>query len=77
MPDISMCKGGHCMLRLSCHRYTATADDLGQSFFSDPPYKVNMMLDEHNANLGVVTLSCSYFWNNEKYKKDEKKPTNN
>jgi hypothetical protein len=35
------------------------------------------MLDEHHPNLGVVTLSCSYFWNNEKYKKDEKKPTNN
>ena len=76
MPDISMCEGGHCMLRLSCHRYTAKAEPLGQSFFSEPPYKVNMMFDEHNANLGVVTLSCAYFWNNEKYKKDEQKPTN-
>jgi hypothetical protein len=64
------------MLRLNCHRYTATAEPLGQSFFSEPPYKVNMMLDEHSPQLGVVTLSCAYFWNNEKHKKDEQKPTN-
>jgi len=75
MPDISMCEGGHCMLRLSCHRYTAKAEPLGQSYFAEPPYKVNMMLDEHNANLGVVTLSCAYFWNNVDYKRNEK-PTN-
>jgi hypothetical protein len=76
MPDITMCKGGSCMLRLSCHRYTATAEPLGQSYFSEPPYKVNMMLDENHAHVGVVTLACPMFWNNEKYKKDEQKPTN-
>ena len=76
MPDISMCHGGSCSLRLNCHRYTATAEPLGQSYFSDPPYLMNMMLDEHNDNLGVVTISCAYFWNNEKYKKDEQKSTN-
>lgn len=76
MPDISMCKGGHCMLRLSCHRYTAEAEPLGQSFFSEPPYKVNMMLDEHDVTLGVVTVACPFFWNNEKYMKNEQKPTN-
>ena len=76
MPDISMCKGGSCMLRLSCHRYTATAEPLGQSYFSEPPYKVNMILDENHAHVGVVTLACPMFWNNEKYKKDEQKPTN-
>lgn len=75
MPDISMCKGGHCMLRLNCHRYTAEAEPLGQSFFSEPPYKVNMMLDDNEKSLGVVTLSCAYFWNNVEYKKNEK-PTN-
>jgi hypothetical protein len=64
MPDISMCKGGHCMLRLSCHRYTATADELAQSYFTEPPYKVSMMLDNNEKSLGVVTLSCAYFWNN-------------
>ena len=76
MPDISMCKGGHCMLRLSCHRYTAKAEPLGQSFFSEPPYKVNMMLDDNEKSLGVVTLSCAYFWNNVEYKRNEQKPTN-
>jgi hypothetical protein len=75
MPDISCCKGGHCMLRLNCHRYTATPDELGQSYFSDPPYKVNMMLDDNISSLGVVTLSCAYFWNNDRYK-NEQKPTN-
>lgn len=74
MPDISMCKGGSCMLRLHCHRYTVKPEELGQSYFSDPPYKINMMLDENIGSLGVVTLSCAYFWNNERYKNE--KPTN-
>jgi hypothetical protein len=77
MPDITMCHGGSCMLRLSCHRYTAKAEELGQSYFVEPPYKLNMMLDETHAHVGVVTLACPMFWNNEKYKKDEQKPTNN
>ena len=55
MPDISMCKGGSCMLRLHCHRYTATAEEMGQSFFSEAPYKLDFMFDEHNNGLGVVT----------------------
>jgi hypothetical protein len=73
--DISCCKGGSCMLRLNCHRYTAIPDELGQSYFSDPPYKVNIMLDEHDVTLGVITVACPFFWNNAQYKKDEK-PTN-
>jgi len=75
MPDISMCKGGSCLLRLNCHRYTAKAEELGQSFFSEPPYKLDFMFDEHSNNLGVATLSCSYFWNNKEYK--DEKPKNN
>ena len=69
--DISCCKGGSCMLRLNCHRYTATAEPLGQSYFAEPPYKVNMMLDNNEKSLGVVTLSCAYFWNNVE-ERDEK-----
>jgi hypothetical protein len=72
MPDISCCKGGSCMLRLNCHRYTAIPDELGESYFSDPPYKVNMMFDEHDVTLGVITVACPFFWNNAQYKKDEK-----
>ena len=74
MPDITICEGGSCLLRLNCHRYTATADKIGQSYFDTPPYKMNMMLDDADKNLGVVTLACTYFWNNAKYKKDEQKP---
>lgn len=73
MPDISCCQGGSCLLRLNCHRYTAKAEEIGQSFFSDPPYKLNFMFDEHQANLGVVTLSCAYFWNNKEYKNERPK----
>jgi len=75
MPDISMCKGGSCPLRLNCYRYTAKVEELGQSYFSDPPYKVSMMLDDTFHSLGVVTITCPYFWNNVEYKKNEK-PTN-
>ena len=74
MPDISMCKGGSCLLRLNCHRYTAKAEELGQSYFSEPPYKLNMMFgDEATGGFGVVTLACSFFWNNEKYEDERPK----
>jgi hypothetical protein len=74
MPDISCCKGGSCLLRLNCHRYTVTPDELNQTYFKDPPYKLNIMLDEYHQHVGVVTLSCPYFWNNEKY--ENEKPGN-
>lgn len=70
--DISACNGGSCPLRLNCYRYTCKKEELGQTYFSEPPYKMNMMLDEHDVTLGVVTVACPYFWNNEQYKKDEK-----
>ena len=73
MPDISMCNGGSCLLRLNCHRYTATAEEMGQSFFSEPPYKLNLMLDENIGSLGVATVSCGYFWNNQQYKNERPK----
>ncbi len=76
MPDISMCKGGFCPLKLNCHRYTVKPDELMQSYFGEPPYKMNMMLDDAFASIGVVTTTCAFFWNNAKYKKDEQKPTN-
>lgn len=76
MPDITMCNGGSCMLRLNCHRYTATPSELSQSYFSEPPYKVNMMLDEHDATFGVVTLACPFFWHDKDYRKNEQKSTN-
>ena len=78
MPDISMCKGGSCLLRLNCYRYTATPEELGQSYFGEPPYKMNMMLDDTFHSLGVVTVTCPFFWNNvdKKIKKDESESTN-
>jgi hypothetical protein len=69
MPDISMCPGGFCPLKLNCHRYTTNPDDLAQSYFSEAPYKMNMMLDDTFHSLGVVTITCPYFWNNVEYKK--------
>lgn len=73
MPDISMCQGGSCLLRLNCHRYTAKAEELGQTFISIPPYKLDFMFDKHHNNLGVATLSCPYFWNNQEYKDERPK----
>jgi len=77
MPDISCCEGGSCMLRLHCHRYTVKPEEIGQTYFKDPPYKLNMMLDEYHQHVGVVTLSCPYFWNNEKYENERPKSKNN
>ena len=79
MPDISMCKGGSCILRLHCHRYTATAEPLGQSYFGEPPYKMEFMFDDHFNSFGVATVSCPFFWNNQNIENEKpgKKPTNN
>jgi hypothetical protein len=71
MPDISMCEGGSCVLRLHCHRYTAKAEELGQTYFKDPPYKMSMITDELFNSVGVVTVTCPFFWNNREFK-DEK-----
>lgn len=76
MPDISMCPGGSCMLRLNCHRYTVKPDELMQSYFGEAPYKLSMMLDDTFESVGVVTVTCPYFWNNAKYKKHEQKSEN-
>ena len=76
MPDISCCKGGSCLLRLNCHRYTVKPEEIGQSFFSEPPYKLDFMFDEYHSNLGVATLSCAYFWNNKEYENERPKVKN-
>ena len=76
MPDISCCQGGSCLLRLNCHRYTVKPEEIGQTFFSEPPYKLDFMFDEHNNGLGVVTLACSYFWNNKEYENERPKVKN-
>lgn len=73
MPDISMCKGGFCPLKLNCHRYTATAEELGQSFFGETPYIMNFMFHDHFNSLGVVTTTCPFFWNNKDYENEKPK----
>lgn len=69
--DISMCTGGYCPLKLNCHRHTGETDSLSQPYFTEPPYKMNLMLDDKERSLGVVTTSCAHFWNNSEYKKNE------
>ena len=73
MSDISACNGGSCLLRLHCHRYTCPKEELGQSYFKDPPYKMSFMFDESFEHLGVVTTACAFFWNNKGYK--DERPT--
>lgn len=38
--DITMCKGGGCPFKEMCHRYTALPDELYQSYFVKPPFKI-------------------------------------
>lgn len=71
MPDISMCKGGYCLLKTMCHRCTAKAEELGQSFFSEPPYKLTIASETQGA--GTVVLTCEYFWSNKGYKDEAPK----
>jgi hypothetical protein len=37
MPDITMCPGGNCQMRQSCHRYTAEPSSR-QAYFVEPPF---------------------------------------
>ena len=77
MSDISACNGGSCPLRLHCHRYTCPKEELGQSYFKDPPFKMSFMFDKHLDNLGVVTTACAFFWNNQDFKDERPKFENN
>jgi hypothetical protein len=38
---------------------------------TDPPYKMEFMLDKSFNNFGVVTLSCPLFWNNQDFKNEK------
>jgi hypothetical protein len=57
------------MLRLNCYRYTAEVNE-PQQYLSEPPYKINLMLDDLIESLGVVTLACPMFWNNKRFKNE-------
>ena len=39
MPDITMCKGDGCPLKLDCYRFRATPSQYRQSYFVTPPIK--------------------------------------
>jgi len=54
MADISMCKGDNCKLKEKCYRFTATREEIWQSYFLKPPID-----DEGN---------CEYYWDNESTK---------
>ena len=47
MSDITMCFGTDCPIKENCYRYTATANEYRQSYFTNPPYKKD---------------KCDYFW---------------
>jgi len=49
--DKTMCKGGLCPFKEKCHRFTANYDDTYQSWFTDPPFKIE------NGK-----PSCEMFW---------------
>jgi hypothetical protein len=77
MSDISACNGGSCPLRLHCHRYTCPKEELGQSYFKDPPYEMSMITSEIFNSVGVMTFTCPFFWNNQELKDERPKFENN
>lgn len=40
MPDITMCSGEGCPMRVDCYRFTATPSTR-QAYFAEPPVEVN------------------------------------
>lgn len=57
MPDYMMCKGGGCMLKDKCLRFTAKGSDW-QSWFAEVPWDTE-------------ELDCEYFMDNRKEKEEE------
>lgn len=56
MTDITMCHGGLCPLKDTCHRHTTKASEL-QSYFVNPPFVFQ-------------TNSCDYYWEVENDRQD-------
>ena len=56
MPDICMCNYKECPLKDKCYRYTATPWKLGQTCFSDHPYKIV------ETKEGKKYFTCDMFW---------------
>jgi hypothetical protein len=52
MPDITMCEGKGCKLKETCHRFKATPNKYGQSYFTETPIKKG---------------KCDYYINNNLY----------
>ena len=46
MPDITMCDGVNCPLKMKCYRFLAKPDGL-QSYFVDTPYDQETQQCEH------------------------------
>jgi len=40
MADITMCPGTNCPVKEKCYRFTATANEYGQSYFFEPPFEI-------------------------------------
>lgn len=50
MPDITMCNGHNCPIRVNCYRYTAIPSDR-QSYFLETPIRIE------NGK-----LKCDHYW---------------
>lgn len=63
MADITMCSGVGCRVKDKCYRFTANKSEFWQSYFTEPPLKVE---DD--------VLVCDMFWgeNNDKIYKSIK-----
>ena len=49
MADITKCEGKDCPLKEKCYRFTAKANEYGQSYFTETPYNKE-------------TKTCEYLW---------------
>jgi len=58
MSDITMCKGGDCQQKKSCHRHTAIPNEYRQAYFMCIPLKEDG--------------TCDHFFNNQGWKKYDK-----
>lgn len=54
MADITKCKGGYCLLKDKCYRYTAKDSEYRQSYFMELPMK-NGICDMYWGEQNIVS----------------------
>lgn len=68
MPDMCMCQGKDCPMKLKCYRFKAVPNGLWQSYFTKPPFRTVNDISSHGKittkslrTTMINNFECEYF----------------